>query len=70
MAIYNDWREKRSGVSVHRRTSKHQNQVIQALQNRIIRLLGPDLAFAGGTQKMEWTISTISFSVKVWISQM
>jgi hypothetical protein len=70
MAIYNDWREKRSGVSVSSPDLQASNQVIQALKNRIIRLLGPDLAFAGGTQKMGWTISTISFSVKVWISQM
>jgi hypothetical protein len=32
-------------------------------------LVDPDLAFADGTQKMGWTISNISFIVKIWISQ-
>src|SRR3954471_12050784 len=32
-------------------------------------LAGPDLAFAGGMQKMGSTIRTISFIVKIWISQ-
>jgi hypothetical protein len=48
----------------------YQTGVISAKKQRSISLLGGDLAFAGGTQKMGWTISTISFIVKIWILQM
>jgi hypothetical protein len=57
-------------ISIGPDLQKHETGALSTPKPRVRDLLTMDLATVQETQKTGWTISSVSFIVKIWISRM